>query len=339
VSAPLPTRRWRDVARSLVRDYRLPVEPVLGPSHLDGIGVEHRVIDRYRPITDRDLPDADVVIATWWRTAPWVAALSPAKGLKCHLVQHYEDWGLGESSVADVDAAYRLPLHKICVSQWLADIMRTKFHCDDVAYVSNGVDLDQFQTPPRQKHPVPAVGMLYSPQPFKGCRWTMQAVESARREIVDLQLIAFGNENPGNDLLLPHGTRFYRQPPQETIRDIYGACDAWLVGSRSEGFGLPILEAMACRTPVISTHVGAAPELVIGGGGSLVDFEDVSGMAQRIVQYVRMSPPQWRECSDRAHQVASGHSWSRSVDDMERVLLDQIGTPRPAKEAAQSCQP
>jgi glycosyltransferase involved in cell wall biosynthesis len=334
VSTPLPLPGWRDVARSLVRDRRLPAEPVLGPSHLDGTGVPHHVIERYRPITDDDLPDADIVMATWWRTAAWVAALSPAKGVKCHLVQHYEDWGLGESAVADVDAAYRLPLFKVCVSQWLAELMRRKFGCEGVACVSNGVDLDQFQTPPRDKQSPPAIGMLYSPQPFKGCRWTLQAVEAARREIGELQLLAFGNETPGDDLPLPPGTRFYRQPPQDRIRDIYGGCDAWLVGSRSEGFGLPILEAMACRTPVISTPVGAAPELVIGGGGCLVDFEDISAMAQRIVRYIKMPLQQWRECSQRAYAVASEHSWSRSVDEMQQVLSERMETRSPAKEAA-----
>jgi glycosyltransferase involved in cell wall biosynthesis len=200
--------------------------------------------------------------------------------------------------------------------------------------VSNGVDLEQFQTPPRDKQSTPAVGMLYSHQSFKGCRWTMQAVDLARREIGDLQFVAFGNEDPADNLLLPHGTRFYRRPAQDKIRDIYGSCDAWLVGSRSEGFGLPILEAMACRTPVISTPVGAAPELVMGGGGVLVDFEDVSGMAQRIVRYITMSPSQWRECSDRAYQVAAGHSWSQSVDQMQRVLLDRVATCRPGQEVA-----
>jgi len=339
VSAPLPPLGWRDKARSIVRDHRLPREPVLGPSHLDGGAVAHRVIDRYRPITDRDLPDADVVIATWWRTAPWVASLSPAKGIKCHLVQHYEDWGLGESTVAEVDAAYRLPLYKICVSRWLAELMRSKFNFSDVACVSNGVDLEQFHTPARGMQSLPTVGMLYSTQAFKGCRWTIQAVDLARREIGDLQVVAFGNETPADDLLVPHGTRYYRRPAQDAIRDIYGACDVWLVGSRSEGFGLPILEAMACRTPVISTPVGAAPELVIGGGGDLVDFEDVSGMAQRIVRYIRMSPPKWRECSDQAYNVACDHSWPRSVDAMERVLLERVANTPAPKEAHSTWQP
>src|SRR5258706_13882775 len=48
-------------------------------SHLDGLGLDHRVLNQARPLVDADLPDADVVIATWWETAEWMARLSSAK--------------------------------------------------------------------------------------------------------------------------------------------------------------------------------------------------------------------------------------------------------------------
>ena len=51
-----------------------------GPSHFYALEVEHRVINRFRPVTHSDLPDADVVVATWWETAEWVARLSLTKG-------------------------------------------------------------------------------------------------------------------------------------------------------------------------------------------------------------------------------------------------------------------
>src|SRR5438132_4004950 len=59
-------------------------------SHFDHVDVDHRIIDRYRPITDADVPDADVVIATWWETAEWVAKLSERKGVKAYFLQHDE---------------------------------------------------------------------------------------------------------------------------------------------------------------------------------------------------------------------------------------------------------
>ena len=59
-------------------------------SHLDGRGLNHRVLERYRPVMDEDVPDADIVIATWWETAEWVNALSRRKGEKIYFVQHHE---------------------------------------------------------------------------------------------------------------------------------------------------------------------------------------------------------------------------------------------------------
>ncbi|MGC8714943.1 MAG: glycosyltransferase [Leptodesmis sp.] len=53
------------------------------------------------------------------------------------------------------------------------------------------------------------------------------------------------------------------------MRDYYSACDAWLFPSRYEAVGLPILEAMACRTPVIGTPAGIAPEMLSDGAGIL----------------------------------------------------------------------
>ena len=41
-------------------------------------------------MTDVDVPDGDLIIATWWETAEWVNALSPNKGAKVYFIQHHE---------------------------------------------------------------------------------------------------------------------------------------------------------------------------------------------------------------------------------------------------------
>jgi len=58
-------------------------------SHSDKVDVESRVLETYRPITDKEIPDADIM-ATWWETAEWVAKLSPSKGTKVYFLAHYE---------------------------------------------------------------------------------------------------------------------------------------------------------------------------------------------------------------------------------------------------------
>jgi glycosyltransferase involved in cell wall biosynthesis len=119
---------------------------------------------------------------------------------------------------------------------------------------------------------------------------------------------------------MPAGSEFRKQPPQDVLKEIYGKCDAWLFSSRSEGFGLPLLEAMACRTPVIATPAGAAPDLCAGGGGILVPRDDPAAMARAIERVAGMPESAWQELSEKAHQTASRYTWDDAVSKFEAAL-------------------
>jgi len=124
------------------------------------------------------------------------------------------------------------------------------------------------------------------------------------------------------DLPLPQDTDFHYQPSQEKIRQIYSSCDFWLFGSRAEGFGLPILEAMACRTPVIATKAGAAPDLVAQGGGVLVDECSAESMANAILHCLEMTETEWAKMSALARDTVLQYSWDNATDLFEKALLD-----------------
>ena len=240
-----------------------------------------------------DVPDGDIVIATWWTTAEDAAKLSPAKGRKVYFLQHYEiHHGLPKERVKET---WRLPFAKIVVSDWLKNIAENEFGDTAVTVVPNGVDLQLFSSPPRGRQSRPTVGTMYSAgTPFKGTDIVLDAFEIARKRMPGLNLVSFGSQTPNSDVPLPRDAEFHLRPPQARIRDIYGKCDVWLFGSRSEGFGLPILEAMACRTPVIGTPAGAAPELLADGRGIVVPPEDPVAMAEAIIDFFTMTEEQWR---------------------------------------------
>src|SRR5262249_25474270 len=73
----------------------------------------------------RRLPDGDAIIPPAWQSAPVVAAAPARCGRKLYLIQH--DEGLYHGEAARVDETYRLPLQKIVISTWLADVMRDRF--------------------------------------------------------------------------------------------------------------------------------------------------------------------------------------------------------------------
>ena len=313
--------------------------------HFDNVPFDHKVLPHPGPVAAADVPDADVVVATWWETAHWVNALPPSKGRKAHFIQHDEThFDLrNEALRAGVVQTWSLPTYKIAVAQWLADIAEAQYDAPGVAVVPNGVDLEQFHAPPRGRNRVPAVGLIYAHSLFKGVDIMAEAVRLARREVPRLRLTSFGAGEPGPDDL-PRPYEFLQAPPQHKLRDQYAACDAWLVGSRSEGFGLPILEAMACRTPVITTPVGAAPELLAGGGGVMVKPQDPMDMAHAIVRLATADDAAWRALSDRALATARRHTWDASIDAFEHHLhraaegevqgAEPAGRPAPIREAA-----
>jgi glycosyltransferase involved in cell wall biosynthesis len=317
VAAGRKPRGLRDRVRDLVKEGKWPFGQKRDPGYFDGLPVELRLLPHPGPVTDADLPEADVVVATWWKTAVWVAGLSPSRGRKAHFMQHYESWG---GTPEQVDAAYRLPIPKIVLTEWLAGIVRERFGQEPLALVPNSVDTDLFHAPPRGKRPVPTVGLTYFRIEPKGCDISLQAFELARKEEPRLKLVSMGYEDPIPTLPLPADAEFHHRPPQEQLPDLYAACDAWLFGSRVEGFGLPILEAMACRTPVIGTPAGAAPELLAKGGGLLVPGEDPPAMAAAILNVARMNEEEWRGVSDRALATVTGYTWDDATDRFEAAL-------------------
>lgn len=328
VSQPRRRPALRRRVRSWLRGS--PAPAIDRGSHLDGVDVPHRVLQRCRPVTDADLPDADVVVATWWETAEWVARLSPRKGAKAYFIQNHETFDYLPRERAA--ATYRLPLHKITISRWLVDLMRDQYGDDRVSLVLNSVDTRQFHAPPRGKQAIPTVGLLYSTVYWKGCRTAFEAIALARRERPDLRVVAFGQEEPSPDLPLPAGTSYVVRPPQEAIRDVYSRCDVWLCGSQREGFHLPPLEAMACRCPVVSTAVGG-PIDVIGDGrnGYLVPVGDHAALADRLSGVLALAEARWLAMSDAALATATGYTWDDAADLLEGALRVAVERARRAR--------
>ncbi len=84
---------------------------------------------------------------------------------------------------------------------------------------------------------------------------------------------------------------------QENLEKIYPLADVCIMTSKTESFGLCVLEAMSCGLPAISYRVGGIPEIVEDGkNGFLVDYKDIENAAKKIVglaknpeEYIRMA--------------------------------------------------
>jgi glycosyltransferase involved in cell wall biosynthesis len=321
------------LARRIVRTLKGKIPPpwVKGPSrvtHFERSGVDLRELRHSDPVTDADVPDADLVVATWWATAPMVAAMSPTKGRKAYFIQGYES-SIESVPAAEADATWRLPMRKIVVAEWLAALARDKFGDPTAVCVPKSVDTTLFFAPPRGKHERPTVGFIHAPFPTKGTDLATDAIVRARTLAPELRVISFGHSVPGPDFPIPDWFEFTQRPAQEKLRELYAACDVFVQPSRVEGFGLPILEAMACRTPVVATPAGAAPELLRGGGGKLVAHDAPDEMAAAIVEIATAPEGAWRRWSDAGLATAQAYSWDAAAAAFERALEDISRAPVP----------
>ncbi len=285
---------------------------------LDFLGPRHISLDQTLPESLAKVPKGDIVVATWWQTAEWVGTFPEDRGRKVYLLQDYE---MFDYLPCDrVAATYHLPMIKLAVSGYIRDEIAQNHGVNDVAVLPNSVDLDQFNTPPRSKNGALTVGFLYTPNPRKRAALAVEAVCAARAQIPGLRVLAFGSKPPKETTDIPDWIDYHVSPPQAEIPKLYASCDLWLFSSEAEGFGLPLLEAMACRTPVLATRAGAAPDLIDGQNGVLVDGTAES-FAAEITRFDQMSAQAWRALSDAAWQTAHGYSWK----DATARLLTHFG--------------
>lgn len=281
-----------------------------------------------RDVLPRHVPDADVVIGTWWETLESLRDWPNEKGVKAHFVRHHEIFG---GDPERVRATYRLPMQKFAIARWLQRLMAEEYGYNDTVLVPNGVDWTQFNSEPRGKQPVPTVGMLYSHVTWKDSDTAFAAARIAQETVPDLRVLAFGNKPllPTHDL--PRNVEFSLRPAQAEIPQIYRRADCWVVSSITEGFGMPGLEAAACRCPVVSTRCGGPEDYVDDGkSGFLVPVGDAREMARRIVDVVTQDDASWRRMSEASYAIARNFNWERSAEILEGALLTLVAA-SPAK--------
>jgi glycosyltransferase involved in cell wall biosynthesis len=117
---------------------------------------------------------------------------------------------------------------------------------------------------------------------------------------------------------LPDRVQFIPYVSEPELPALYSGALALLYPSLYEGFGLPVLEAMACGIPVIASDAGALPE-VVAETGQLVDPLDVEEITQAIVQ-ISAEPALRESFAAKGLSRAGEFSWDQTAARIAAVL-------------------
>lgn len=165
--------------------------------------------------------------------------------------------------------------------------------------------------------------------PRKNVPRLLEAYAAARRDArIDAPLVLIGPPHPATRasrqtaqrLGLGSDLRRLDWVPDDDLPALYSAATCLAYPSLAEGFGLPILEAMACGTPVLTSTCSAMPE-VAGDAAVLVDPRSPEAMAAGLVRLLT-EPGLREELRARGLAWARGFTWERAARATEAVYRE-----------------
>jgi hypothetical protein len=211
--------------------------------------------------------------------------------------------------------SWRLAMPTIVVSPHLTEVLKREAGKSVLGVVPNGVESSEyFPCAESVRAGTGAIlGTSYPKDPV-GTMRVMRMLESRLPGTPRYLFSSARSHYPVGDIA------FIRQPTPEQARRIYSSCKVWFLTSISEGFAMPVLEAMACGCVVVSTRCGG-PESIIRDGvnGFLVDTGNTGAMVHKIVQ-IHKDEALRTHLSANAIATAKDFTWSKSAEKLEDFL-------------------
>jgi len=185
----------------------------------------------------------------------------------------------------------------------------------------------------RKKYGLPPSFVLYiaSSLPHKNYERLFDAFKTVKQERAGLKLVLIGARDYGHDVIkkkidelgLAEDVVFLGWLPFEDIPVIYSAADLFVFPSLHEGFGIPVLEAMACGVPVVCSNIEPLDE-VAGDAARLVDPRQASSIAEGMLDVLENNALHERLVKAGMKRAAS-FSWEKTARDTLKAISAHIG--------------
>jgi alpha-maltose-1-phosphate synthase len=208
---------------------------------------------------------------------------------QAELAERYADWlpacGVSSSPHVRPDQKRReMELADLVMapSNFVEGTIRA-FHPDkQIVRAPYGVDLEFWSPAPRES--VGPLRFIYAGQLSirKGIPGLIAAWEQAALRDAELELVGAWHLADHKRASLPRGVTWRPPCAPQALRDRYRAADAFVFPSFFEGFGLVLLEAMACGLPAIASRTTAGPDIMTDACGRLIPAGDAEAMVENL---------------------------------------------------------
>lgn len=189
----------------------------------------------------------------------------------------------------------------------------------------------------RARYGLPEHFMLYvgAIEPRKNLPRLMEALAQARRSGVQQQLVCVGPYGWASRDLTGHidrlglreAVRFTGYVPFDDLPAIYNLADFFVFPSLYEGFGLPVVEAMACGLPVLTSNTSSLGEIA-ADAAETIDPTSVDAIAEAI-RRLALDAELRRDRSQRGVIRARDFSWTQTAREMLAVYQRAAGVSEP----------
>ena len=172
-------------------------------------------------------------------------------------------------------------------------------HQEKTVFIHNGVDLAELNPADRSalKEPAPYVLCIAAHNEKKGLDVLLRAFARIAKVQRQLKLVLVGDgplreelEVLAGALQLNSQVNFAGSQERGKVADLLHGCEVFVLPSRSEPFGIAIIEAMACGKPVVATRTGGIPEIIEHGQDGLLVEPDNPGELADAIQSLLNNP-------------------------------------------------